>query len=126
MPLATDLHVIFKKGGVIVTDKGCAEKLDRENPKGNEVHLTFPPSKKIKAGDGIVQPAKPKNGQDAPEAPAAPPESSCKPTFRHADPNFPPIVRWYWTHTRWNGKKKKWEDYKGKTHKGNPTGWEHE
>ncbi len=126
VPLATDLHIVFKKGGVTVTDKGGAEKSDRNTTKGDEVHLTFPPSKKINAGDGVDPPPEPKDGEDAPEAPAAPPGSSCKPTFRHSDPDFPPIHYWYWTHTKYNGKSKKWENYDGKHHEGNPTGWEHE
>ena len=126
MPLATDLHIVFTQGGVTVTNKDNAEKVDRETTRGNVVHLTFPPSKKIKAGDGVDPPPAPKDGQDAPEAPESPPESSSKPTFRHSKPDFPPIKEWWWTHTRWNKKKKRWENYEGTHHKGNPTGWEHE
>lgn len=126
MPRATDLHIVFTKGGVAVTDKGCAEKSDRRTNKGNEVHLTFPPDKKIDAGNGVDPMPQPKNGDDAPDAPTPEPGSSCRPTFRHADPDFPPIDHWYWTHTRWNGRTKQWENYEGPHHQGNPTGWEHD
>jgi hypothetical protein len=120
-PLATDLHVTFNKGGVSVTDKAGAEEVDRKDTKGDEADFKFPPSKKIKAGDHVKEP-KPKKGDDQPEAPKPPPESSFTPTFHHSDPTFPGIKEWWWTHTRWNGSA--WENYEGPHHTGNPTGWE--
>lgn len=125
MPLATDLHIRFTKGGVTVTDIGGAERSDRKTAKGDEVTLTFPPSKMIKAGDSVGDPPKSKKGDDAPQAPEPPAESSCKPTFKHADPDFPPIDEWWWTHKRSDGKGG-WENYEGPHHRGNPTEWEHE
>ena len=123
-PFATDLHIIFKEGGVSVKDTGNAGRAEPMTTKGNEAHFTFPPHKKIVAADGVDPAPEPNEGDDEPQAPPAPPESSCTPTFRFGKERFPEILEWWWTHTKWSKRLKTWVNYDGPHHQGNPTGWE--
>ena len=97
-PLATDLHIEFAKGGVTVTNKGAeAASFSYGNTQRNSVDIFFPRGAPLKSAP-YTQPSKVNEhgAIDPPEQP--PPGTSTKPTFTHADPEFPRITKWYWTY----------------------------
>jgi hypothetical protein len=100
-PSMSDLHIVFTKGSVIVKDKGKAASVDRVTDQGNEVVFTFPDSSPLKPA-APQPPATPQpDGTPVTPPPQPAPESSFTPTFTHADPTFPPIQKWWWTHRVW-------------------------
>jgi hypothetical protein len=97
-PPATDLHIEFEKGGVRVKDKGKeAARFDYGDTRRNSVNIYFPRAAPIESAR-YTDPAK-VNAHGAVDPPqAAPAGSSAMPTFTHADPAFPKITKWWWTH----------------------------
>jgi hypothetical protein len=122
-PKATDLHIVFNKGGVGVKDAPNSEEINRKTANGDEVDIIF--KKPIdSAGPPPPQPPEPADGSDYTPPADPPPGTSYNPTFDHADPQFPGIKTWWWTHKKWvhskNGNPGHWQVYEGEHHEGNP------
>ena len=118
-PAASDLHIVFNKGGVEIKDKGSAEKADYGDAQRNSVDLTFPADKPIQPAP-YLPPATPQpDGTPAVTPPSPPNGTFTTPTFTHSDPVFPGIKEWWWTHNVWRHGKLVNERCK-ETHVGDP------
>jgi hypothetical protein len=96
-PPATDLHIVFNKGGIEIKDNGTeAEKAEYGDDRRNSVDLTFPGDRPINSSPYMSPAALQPNGTVSPP-PTALPGTSTKPTFTHPDPKFPGIKEWWWT-----------------------------
>jgi hypothetical protein len=100
-PAMSDLHIIFTKGAVIVKDNGKAVSVDRVDTQGNQVVFTFPDDSPLKPTPAPPAPKPQADGTPVDPTPKPPPESSFTPTFTHADPTFPRILKWWWTYRVW-------------------------
>jgi hypothetical protein len=122
-PRATDLHIVFNKGGVEVKDAPNAEEIDRKDAKGDEVEIIF--KKPIESTPQPPAQPEPADGSDYVAPPDPPAETSYNPTFHHSDPTFPGIKEWWWTHKKWVKKHGHtpghWEKYDGDKHTGGPS-----
>lgn len=96
-PAATDLHIVFNKGGVTVKDKGKeADGWEYGDTRRNSVDLTFPDDKPINSSPYQPPASLQPNGTVVP-APQPLPGTFTTPTFTHNDPKFPGIKEWWWT-----------------------------
>jgi hypothetical protein len=122
-PRATDLHIVFKKGGVEVKDAPNAEEIDRKTTEGNQVDIIF--KSPIESAGPQPNPPEPTPGSDYVPPREPPGGTTYNPKFAHSDPTFPGIKEWWWTHKKWVAKRGKrpahWETYEGDHHTGSPS-----